>query len=67
MALMLAHADGLLTTDEVLDFLKVHARTVYRLIKTGDLPAVRVGRQWRVRRSDLDAWLESQRPGSDRG
>jgi excisionase family DNA binding protein len=50
-----------LTTDEVLGYLKVNARTVYRLIRSGQLPAIRVGRQWRVRRSDLDAWLERQR------
>jgi excisionase family DNA binding protein len=55
--------DQFLTTEEVLDYLQVNLRTVYRLIKAGKLPAVRVGRQWRVRRSHLDAWLEAQRPG----
>lgn len=50
-----------LTTDEVLDYLKVTSRTIYRLIKAGDLPAVRIGRQWRFRQSDLDAWLDRQR------
>jgi DNA-binding NtrC family response regulator len=34
---------------------------VYRLIQAGKLPALRVGRQWRFRRSDIDAWLESGR------
>ena len=28
----------------------------------GKIPAVRVGRQWRFRKRDIDAWLESQRP-----
>ncbi len=50
-----------LTTEEVIEYLQVNLRTVYRLIKAGRLPAVRVGRQWRFRKSDLDAWLESQR------
>ena len=55
-----------LTTDEVLAYLQVNLRTVYRLIKAGKLPAVRVGRQWRFRKGDLDAWLESQRPRTAR-
>jgi excisionase family DNA binding protein len=43
-----------LTTEEVLRYLQVNLRTVYRLIKAGKIPAVRVGRQW----------LDSQRPGT---
>jgi excisionase family DNA binding protein len=52
---------GLLTTDEVLGYLKVTSRTIYRLIRIGELPAVRIGRQWRIRRADLDRWLDRQR------
>jgi excisionase family DNA binding protein len=51
-----------LTTEEVLEYLHVNLRTVYRLIKAGKIPAVRVGRQWRFRKRDIDAWLDSQRP-----
>jgi excisionase family DNA binding protein len=51
-----------LTTEEVLEYLQVNLRTVYRLIKAGKIPAVRVGRQWRFRKTDIDAWLDSQRP-----
>ena len=50
-----------LTTEEVLEYLQVNLRTVYRLIKAGKIPAVRVGRQWRFRKRDIDAWLDSQR------
>jgi excisionase family DNA binding protein len=56
-----------LTTEEVLEYLQVNLRTVYRLIKAGKIPAVRVGRQWRFRKRDIDAWLESQRPRQGRG
>ena len=55
--------ENFLTTEEVLDYLQVNLRTVYRLIKAGKIPAVRVGRQWRFRKRDIDAWLESSRPG----
>jgi excisionase family DNA binding protein len=53
--------EGFLTTEEVLEYLQVNLRTVYRLIKAGKIPAVRVGRQWRFRKRDIDAWLETQR------
>ncbi len=50
-----------LTTDEVLEYLQINLRTVYRLIKAGKIPAVRVGRQWRFRKTDIDAWLARER------
>ena len=53
--------EACLTIEEVLAYLKVTSRTIYRLIRTGDLPAMRVGRQWRFRRRDLDAWIDRQR------
>jgi len=52
----------LLTPTEVIAYLRVDVRTVYRLMRTGDLPAVRVGRQWRVRQADLDSWLRRGTP-----
>ena len=56
--------DAFLTTEEVLDYLQVNLRTIYRLIKRGRIPAVRVGRQWRFRKKDIDAWLNGNRPGA---
>jgi excisionase family DNA binding protein len=58
--------ESFLTTEEVLEYLQVNLRTVYRLIKAGKIPAVRVGRQWRFRKRDIDAWLETQRPRGQR-
>lgn len=55
--------DHYLTTDELLDYLHINLRTIYRLIKAGKIPAVRVGRQWRFRKRDIDAWLKGdQKP-----
>jgi len=50
-----------LTTDDVLEYLQVNLRTVYRLIKAEKIPAVHVGQQWRFRKADIDAWLERER------
>ena len=61
MALNFPTDEVFLTTEEVLEYLQVNLRTVYRLIKAGKIPAVRVGRQWRFRKRDIDAWLDSQR------
>ena len=41
--------------------LSVVARTVYRLVNNGELPAYRVSRMIRIRPEDLDRYLESQR------
>ena len=56
-----ADKQAFLTTEEVLAYLKITPRTIYRLIRSGELPAVRIGRQWRFRRTDLDQWVERQR------
>lgn len=53
-------APPLLTVAEVADLFRVSSMTVYRLIRTGELPAVRVGRSYRVREDDLQSYLQSQ-------
>jgi excisionase family DNA binding protein len=52
-------AGGLLTVAEVAAAMRVSNMTVYRLIKGGDLPAVRVGKNYRIRESDLERFLEA--------
>jgi excisionase family DNA binding protein len=46
-----------LTVAEVAGLLRVSTMTVYRLIKAGSLPAVRVGKSYRVREDDVDRYL----------
>ena len=48
-----------LTVQEVADLMRVSSMTVYRLIKSGELRAVRVGRSFRVRESDVDDYLQA--------
>jgi excisionase family DNA binding protein len=49
--------DRLLMVREVAELMRVSNMTVYRLIKAGDLPAIRVGKNFRIRRSDVEAYL----------
>jgi excisionase family DNA binding protein len=67
VALNLPTDETFLTTEEVLEYLNVNLRTVYRLIKAGSIPAVRVGRQWRFRKRDIDKWLDGQRHSDIKG
>ena len=55
----------LLTVKEVAEILRVSQPTVLRMIDDGELRAIRVRNQWRIRRSDLDEYL--QRGGSSGG
>lgn len=48
-----------LTVQEVADLMRVSSMTVYRLIKSGEMRAVRVGRSFRVRQEDVDQYLEA--------
>ncbi len=47
----------LLTVNEVAELLRVSRMTVYRLIKTGEMPALRVGRNYRLREEDVHGFL----------
>lgn len=59
--------EPLLTTDEVATWLRVEVVTVRRLIGRGDLPAYRIGNEYRFKESDLDAFLARQRVNDGSG
>lgn len=50
----------LLTLTEAAELLHVSTRTVQRLIRHGELPAFKVGGQWRVREAQLREWIENR-------
>ena len=49
-----------MTVNEVAQLMRVSKMTVYRLIRHGDLPAVRVGRGYRIRQEDVHRYLDSR-------
>jgi excisionase family DNA binding protein len=48
---------ALLTLSEAAAYLRVHRRTMTRLLQERQVPGVKIGRQWRVRKADLDAYF----------
>ena len=54
--------DRLLTVHEVAAIMRVSNMTVYRLIRAGELKAARVGRGYRIRESEVDAYLDREMP-----
>jgi excisionase family DNA binding protein len=50
----------LLTTHQVQDLLSIDRTTIYRLVQSNQLPAIRVGKQWRFDRAEIDRWLHSR-------
>jgi excisionase family DNA binding protein len=51
---------GLLTVSEVAAAMRVSNMTVYRLIKNGELAAVRVGKNYRIRETDVERYLSDR-------
>ena len=56
--------DEILTLPEVAQLLKVAEKTVYTMAQKSQLPAFKVGGQWRFQRVDIDQWIEQQKANS---
>jgi excisionase family DNA binding protein len=53
---------SILTIQDIAEYLRVHPSTIYRLLKKRQLPAFKVGRDWRFRREEIDRWrVEGER------
>jgi len=51
----------LLTLDEVAEFLHVNPMTVYSWVRDGKIPAFKIGKVWRFRKTEIDEWLKKQK------
>jgi len=60
-------SNKLLTVNEVASILRVSNMTVYRLVKSGQIPAIRVGKNYRIKESDVNDYLSrgTQKPDKD--
>ncbi len=52
--------EKLMTVDEVAEYLRLNSQTVSRMAQKGELPAAKVGREWRFRKNYLDAMLDEE-------
>jgi excisionase family DNA binding protein len=55
--------DEVLTIKEVAALLKLAEKTVYAMA-AGEIPAFKIRGQWRIKRADLDQWIEGQKAAS---
>ena len=53
--------ERLMTLVEVAGYLRLSRDSVYRMASTGNLPASKVGSQWRFRRNEVDLWLKKNK------
>jgi excisionase family DNA binding protein len=56
----LPELDKVLTVPELCQYLRVHRSTIYRLLRRRELPAFRVGSDWRFNREAIDRWRLGQ-------
>jgi repressor LexA len=56
----------ILTLQEVAEYLKVDERTVYRMVKSKQLPAFKVRNQWRFKKEAIDKWIEKGNIGNNK-
>ena len=52
--------EALMDTAEVARYLKMHPKTITSMVERGELKAYKVGRHWRYRKRDIDAFLEER-------
>lgn len=61
--------DALLTPKEVAEYLKVPVETVWRWCRKGTLPAVKIGKYWRIPGDELSSFIKAKgnQPSYERG
>jgi excisionase family DNA binding protein len=57
---------AILTVGELAKYLRVHRSTIYRLLKRRELPAFKIGSDWRFNAAQIDRWRLEQSPSLER-
>jgi excisionase family DNA binding protein len=57
----------LMTAEETCRYLKITPRTLYRYLRNHQIPAFKLGKEWRFVRSDLEQWIRERTRGAVAG
>jgi excisionase family DNA binding protein len=60
-------SNEILTIEEVAAYLRLTPQTIYKWAQEKRIPAVKLGKEWRFRKSILDRWLDDQIMGREPG
>lgn len=52
--------DEILKIKELSGYLKIPSSTIYKLIQEGKLPAIKLGKHWRIKKKDIESLFEKQ-------
>ncbi len=53
----------IMTINQVAEYFQISEMTTYKLVQDGSIPAFKIGRHWRVKRDDLDGFIERLKRG----
>lgn len=53
--------EKLLTLQQIAQRFQISETTLYKLVRNGKIPAIKIGNQWRFKMEDIEEWLESQK------
>ena len=62
----LSRLGEILTLAEIAEYLRIPKKTAYKIVRSGDLPAFKAGKHWRVLRAELGAWIAKRSLGGGR-
>jgi len=60
---MNSNENEIMTVSEVAEYFKISEVTTYKLVQEGKIPAFKIGRHWRVKRTDLGEFIEKLKRG----
>jgi len=58
------NSDQWLTLDELASYLKISRSKIYQMSQNAEIPASKIGKQWRFNQEEIDTWMKNKKPSS---